>query len=105
MFEVGEKVVCVDGEFSEMVKKLYTDLPKQDQVYVVRDIVAGKQEDMSRTVAVLIVGITGYINSHGLESGFSTHRFRRLDEIKEINKAKRAKKKSKAKKKQKTVEI
>lgn len=92
MFDVGEKVVCVNAEFQEWVKKLYSDLPKQDQVYVVRDIVPGQQADMSKSVAVLLIGLTGHINTHGIENGFSCHRFRRLEDIKRQNKAKKSKK-------------
>ena len=92
MFDVGEKVVCVDGKFPDRIKKLYTDLPKENQVYVVRDIVAGQNYNLSATIAVLLIGMTGQINQHGVENGFSSHRFRRLDEIKKINKAKKSQK-------------
>ena len=92
MFNPGEKVVCVDDKFPEWVQKLYTDLPKENQVYVVRDIVPGQQADKSTSAAVLLIGMTGNINQHGIVNGYSCHRFRRLDEIKRKNKAKKSKK-------------
>ena len=82
MFEPGEKVVCVDANFDDRFKKLFTALPTQNKVYVVRDIVAGNMPDLSRTVATYIVGLNNPQNQHGIEYGFNPSRFVPLDKFK-----------------------
>jgi len=83
MFDVGEKVVCVDDKFPDSVVELYTKLPQEGQTYVVRDIVAGQTSNLKRDVAILLVSITAHINQHGIENGFNAHRFVRLEKYKQ----------------------
>ena len=42
MFEVGQRVVCVNGDFSPTVRHLYKSLPVKDGVYTVRDVGIGR---------------------------------------------------------------
>lgn len=89
MFDVGEKVVCVNDKFPDSVVKIYTKLPVEGQVYVVRDIVAGQTSNLKRDVAILLVGIIAHINQHGIENGFNAKRFVRLEKYKETLKMKK----------------
>ena len=91
MFDVGEKVVCVDDKFPEWVQERYTDLPKLDVVYVIRDVVPAQNYDLTETCAVLLVGIMGDENKFGIENGFNPNRFRPLESIKMEKKAEREK--------------
>ena len=91
MFDVGDKVVCINDVFPDWVVDLYNDLPKKDEVYVVRDIVMGQNYDLSMNVTVLLVGILGNINQHGVENGFNPNRFVPLEEFKEERKAEKSK--------------
>ncbi len=42
MFERGEKVVCVNGDFSPSVRRLYRQLPVKDHIYTIRDVGIGR---------------------------------------------------------------
>lgn len=42
MFEVGQKVVCINDEFAAWVYDLYRALPKKDRVYTVRAVCLGR---------------------------------------------------------------
>lgn len=44
MFEPGEKVVCVNGDFSATVRHLYKELPVKDEIYTVRDVRIGRAQ-------------------------------------------------------------
>ena len=86
MFDVGQKVVCVDDKFPQFVVVRYPELPKKDKVYVVRDIVPAQNGKGSGTIAVLLVGIRPHINDVGTENGFAHTRFVPLDEFKDKKK-------------------
>ena len=81
MFEINQKVVCVDGKFHPLVAALYTALPQEGVVYVIRDIRLGIRPDCrTGDVSVLLVGlINPPAASHSkLERGFSETRFQPL---------------------------
>ena len=42
MFEVGEKVVCIDDRFHPEIAFLYTDLPVKGRTYTVRECEMGR---------------------------------------------------------------
>jgi hypothetical protein len=42
MFEAGDIVVCVNDKFEPWVYDLYTQLPRKDEVYHVRDCALGR---------------------------------------------------------------
>jgi hypothetical protein len=42
MFEAGDIVVCTNDKFEPWVYDLYTQLPRKDEVYVVRDCMLGR---------------------------------------------------------------
>lgn len=98
MFEDGTKVVCINGKFSDEVKKVYSALPVQDKVYVIRDAVPGMIIGSGeRTVTVYLVGLINPCSPKGYEYGFNPSRFRPLDEIKQELKKRSTKKKSREK--------
>jgi len=83
-YDIGDKVVCKDGNFSPVVNGLYAELPKQDSVYVVRDIKLGIALDCKTgEVSVLLVGITNpKANvSPFRERGFAGWRFEKLKAV------------------------
>jgi hypothetical protein len=92
MFTNGQKVVCIDDKFPEWVKQLYTALPKEGQVYVVRGSTVGvsytphgRQEG---EIAIYLIGIKNPTSNQPpfRERGFNAERFRPLDELKEETK-------------------
>lgn len=92
MFNIGQKVVCVDDVFLDEVKKTYMSLPVKDKVYVVRGIVDGQSVNClvldyrcSPEPTVYLIGLNNPTNSKGIEHGFSCNRFRSLDELKNKN--------------------
>jgi len=42
MFTKGQKVVCINDEFSPLALELYAQLPKKDSVYTVRAVFIGR---------------------------------------------------------------
>jgi len=88
-FSTGDKCVCIDDRFDPRLASLYTQFPKKDSVYVIREVRLGIRPDCKTgDVSLLLVGIVNpSANSRsGLERGFSADRFRPLDEMKSRNK-------------------
>lgn len=88
MFEIGQKVVCVDDKFADWYKKLYSQFPTKDCVYVVRDIRIGVMYSEGKKTGAVSVLLIGVVNPKadskaGLERGFNSDRFRPLDELKD----------------------
>lgn len=85
-YDIGDKVVCVDGNFYTGTNRLYKELPKQDQIYVVRDIQLGVALVPSYPavktgeVSVLLVGVTNPKSNVApfRERGFAGWRFEKL---------------------------
>jgi len=92
MFEIGQKVVCVDGKFPDSVLQIYLQLPIEDKVYVGRDVRPGVNEDVllmdmhvKHEPSLLLIGLYNPCNNRGIEAGFSATRFRSLEELKQTN--------------------
>ncbi len=81
MFEPGEKIICVNGNFDPTVAPLYRALPRTGFLYIVRDIVPGWTPTQEPTTAVLLEGLENAPNPHGIEPGFNPDRFRRPEDI------------------------
>lgn len=84
---ISDKVVCVDDVFPPWVASRFCgQLPREGELYVVRGYRIGRMADGRTPLHIFIVGIEGYPDSQsGEEVGFSPHRFRKLDDIKEEN--------------------
>lgn len=93
MFEIGDKVVCIDGKFPLGVAKLYTALPKEGVTYVVREVNLGVRLDCKTgDLSVLLVGLVNPLNENTRakkERGFSATRFRKLEELKDLMKTRK----------------
>ena len=87
MFEINEKVVCVDDSFPHGVAEFHSALPFEGQVYTVRDITPGQNWDKTETCAVHLHEIQGKINQRGIEHGFASYRFRPLEEDEDLETA------------------
>lgn len=82
MFMPGTKVVCIDDTFSDAVKALYTELPKKDSTYTVRDVRPGiALDNQTHEVAVLLEELTNPPNTAKIpqERAFNIERFVPLD--------------------------
>jgi len=55
MFEVGEKVVCVNDDFSATVRHIYRQLPRKDEIYTVRDVRIGRTQVTGGDVSYLVL--------------------------------------------------
>lgn len=89
---IGQKVVCIDGNFDPCIAKFYTALPIEGQVYVIRNVVMGisakdPKGENGCEVCFYLVGLHNPRSSKPPhpERGFNAERFRPLDEMKERN--------------------
>lgn len=85
---VGQKVVCIDGKFDEVIKTFYTALPVEGVTYVIRGMGVGfspKRE--CGEVWVTLIGLNNPRSAKAPfpERAFNAMRFRPLDEIQEEN--------------------
>lgn len=87
MFEPGQKVVCVDGDFPPGVRDIYNALPVERTIYTVRDVVPGLgpsgNEEKDQQPAVYLAELVNLPNRHGIEPGFACRRFAELEEVAE----------------------
>ena len=89
-YDVGDKVVCVDGKFFEGAKRIYKELPVELQTYVVRELRVGvalepllRKKVRTGEVSVLLVGVTNPPQGgrSKVEPGFAHWRFVKLEEF------------------------
>jgi hypothetical protein len=93
-FKPGEKVACVNDCFDEIVEKLYAALPKEGTVYTIREVFPGRMEFVGGNPAdsvdaVLLRELKNPKDPrhvYGRELGFAAWRFRRLDELTDVQK-------------------
>lgn len=84
LFEVNQKVVCIDDKFPQWILPLYTALPKEGVVYVIRDVRLGVRPDCrTGDISLLLVGLVNPRSDSrsAHERGFSQERFRHLEEM------------------------
>lgn len=85
MFEISDKVVCIDDKFEDYVIARTSEIPRQGQVYVVRGIYLCR---ITQQLGVYLVGINCTFNPYQVcEYAFWAWRFRKLSEHKEITHA------------------
>ncbi len=86
MFINGQKVVCIDDKFPDVIRKaLYWALPVEGATYVVRGMTVGIGLDLQEgELAVYLIGLNNPKSEKApfRERGFKAERFRALDEIK-----------------------
>lgn len=44
MFDVGQKVACINDDFSTTVRHIFKQLPVKDEIYTVRDVRIGRAQ-------------------------------------------------------------
>ena len=88
MFNIGQKVVCVDDAFPAGINDIYNALPKRNKIYTVRDIVSAQDFQCRETAGVYLDELVNIVNKHGIEPGFQCWRFRELEEVQETLKKK-----------------
>lgn len=79
MFDIGQKVVCVDDAFPPDIRDYFNALPVKNRVYTVRDIVPGQDWKLNGTCAVMLQELVNRPNQHGIEPGFGPQRFREMN--------------------------
>jgi len=84
MFHVGQKVVCVDGDFK--CPDQHSILPREKGVYTIRAIYREHYADAGWTVAVLLEEVRnparGWLTLGWHEMGYAADRFRAITERK-----------------------
>ena len=81
MFQQGQAVVCIDGEFPAGIESMYTALPIEGGSYTIRDIAPGQTFRSEPEIAVTLQELSNPIGEGGLERAFSAERFEPLEEI------------------------
>jgi hypothetical protein len=76
MFDLKEKVICIDDRFPKGINDIFNALPKKGKIYTVRDIVPAQDWKLQGTCAVMLDELVNMPNQHGIEPGFQCYRFR-----------------------------
>jgi hypothetical protein len=84
----GQKVVCINDDFSEFVRAVYAQLPVKGRTYTIREVFLGRERIVkggdSATVGLLLhelVNPPDPFHAGGEELGFSSERFAPLEEL------------------------
>jgi hypothetical protein len=95
MFDKGQKIACINDDFSATVRRLYRQLPRKDGIYTVRDVRIGRLKVTSAaggenavSYLVLLDELRNPDDPYmrdgaGEEMGFRSDRFAPLEEIEE----------------------
>jgi hypothetical protein len=84
MFDVGQRVVCVEDRFPHAVRNYLRDLPRKNGIYTVRDVIPAQEWGGGHTCAILLGEIHNPPAPHRKEwgeCGFDPRRFRPVEEI------------------------
>lgn len=84
----GQKVVCINGRFSELVRAMYKQLPVEGETYTIREVFLGRERVVkagdSATVGVLLEELHNPpdpFHAGRQELGFSSERFAPVEEL------------------------
>ncbi|MCR6655231.1 MAG: hypothetical protein NVV63_05295 [Opitutus sp.] len=84
----GQKVVCINDTFPQIILALYKQLPVKGQVYTVREVFLGREKIVrggdSATVGLLLEELKNPpdpFHQGQQELGFSSERFAPLEEL------------------------
>lgn len=93
MFDKGQKVACINDDFSATVRHIYKQLPRKDEIYTVREVSIGRSSVTSAaggandvSYLVLLEELHNpddpYMHeSASQEMGFRSDRFAPLEEL------------------------
>jgi hypothetical protein len=83
----GQRVVCINDVFTDLVRTLYRELPVKDVTYTIREVFLGRETIIkggeTATVGLLLQELTNPpdpFHAGGQELGFSSERFAPLQE-------------------------
>ncbi|MEM7386824.1 MAG: hypothetical protein AAF514_17945 [Verrucomicrobiota bacterium] len=79
MFQSGQKVTCINGQFPLGIEEWYVALPKEGETYTIRDIAPGINFREEPEVAVTLVELRNPLGKGGLERSFNAERFAPLE--------------------------
>jgi hypothetical protein len=84
----GQRVVCINDTFTELVRAIYRQLPVKGQTYTIREVYLGREKVVkggdSATVGLLLVELLNPpdpFHAGREELGFSSERFAPLEEV------------------------
>ena len=84
----GQKVVCVNDSFPDIVRAIYKELPVKDNIYTIREVFLGREKIVkggdSATVGLLLEELTNPpdpFHKGEQELGFSSERFAPMNEV------------------------
>ncbi|WP_324725997.1 hypothetical protein [Actomonas aquatica] len=84
----GQRVVCINDTFSDMIRALYKQLPTKGETYTIREVFLGREKVVkggdSATVGLLLEEIHNPpdpFHAEQQELGFTSERFAPLEEL------------------------
>src|SRR5471032_2885791 len=84
----GQKVVCINDTFPEIIRALYQELPVKDDIYTIREVFLGREKIVrggdTATVGLLLEELKNPpdpFHQGEQELGFSSERFAPLEEL------------------------
>ncbi len=84
----GQRVVCINDTFTELVRAIYRQLPVKGRTYTIREVYLGREKVVkggdSATVGLLLVELSNPpdpFHAGREELGFSSERFAPLEEV------------------------
>jgi hypothetical protein len=84
----GQRVVCINDTFSELIRAMYLQLPVKGRTYTIREVFLGREKIVkagdSATVGLLLQELRNPpdpFHAGQQELGFSSERFAPLEEI------------------------
>lgn len=84
----GQRVVCINDTFTDLVKAIYRQLPVKGRTYTIREVYLGREKIVkggdSATVGLLLVELVNPpdpFHTGREELGFSSERFAPLEEV------------------------
>jgi hypothetical protein len=84
----GQRVVCINDTFAELVRVMYTQLPIKGDTYTIREVFLGREKIVkggdSATVGLLLEELHNPpdpFHAGQQELGFSSERFAPLEEL------------------------
>ena len=84
----GQKVVCINDEFTQFIRAIYKALPVKGETYTIREVFLGRERVVkggdSATVGLLLEELKNPpdpFHAGQQELGFSSERFAPLEEV------------------------
>ena len=84
----GQKVVCINDTFPEIIRAIYKELPVKDNIYTIREVFLGREKIVkggdTATVGLLLHELKNPpdpFHQGEQELGFSSERFAPLNEL------------------------